>query len=178
MKISNQRRGASQQKIAASHHMFSINSFFLHFFASGLGGCTCVSSHPRPSLRPDLLLILVSFHVLIVTVAQFNSPNSVAERCIVLHEKGATGLNDNRMAFSFGILGEIDATVATIAFVVTILFLTTFEFLTGWLEFIIEENPIYNQMLQRIYKELMIMGFITFVIAMYLASDNAGNKHS
>ena len=78
------------------------------------------------------------------------------------------------MAFAFGILGEIDASVATIAFVLTIFFLTGFEFLTGGLEYIVRDNPIYNQMLQRIYKELMIMGFITFVIAMYLASDNTG----
>ena len=79
------------------------------------------------------------------------------------------------MAFSFGILGEIDADVATVAFIITILFLTGFEFLTGGLEYVIRDNIIYNQMLQRIYKELMIMGFITFVIAMYLASDNSGN---
>lgn len=78
------------------------------------------------------------------------------------------------MAFSFGILGEIDSTAATVVFVLTILFLTGFEFLTGGLEYIVRENPIYNQMLQRIYKELMIMGFITFVTAMYLASDSTG----
>ena len=75
------------------------------------------------------------------------------------------------MTFSFGILGEIDAVVSTIAFILTIFFLTGFEFLTGALEYVIRENAIYNQMLQRIYKELMIMGFITFVIAIYLAAD-------
>jgi hypothetical protein len=81
------------------------------------------------------------------------------------------------MAFSFGILGEIDSSIATVAFIVTILFLTGFEFLTGGLEYVVRDNPIYNQMLQRIYKELMIMGFITFVIAMYLASDDNGNGY-
>lgn len=76
--------------------------------------------------------------------------------------------------FTFGILGNIDSTAATVIFVITILFLTGFEFLTEGLEYVVRDNPIYNQMLQRIYKELMIMGFITFVIAMYLASDNSG----
>ena len=75
------------------------------------------------------------------------------------------------MTFSFGILGEIDAIVSTIAFILTIFFLTGFEFLTGEVEHMIKDNIIYNQMLQRIYKELMIMGFITFVIAIYLAAD-------
>jgi hypothetical protein len=39
--------------------------------------------------------------------------------------------------------------------------------LTGALEYLLEGNHVYNEMLQKIYKELMVMGFVSFVLAMY-----------
>lgn len=76
------------------------------------------------------------------------------------------------MTFYFGILSNIDSDVALIAFVLTILFLATFDFCLGALEFSIKDNPIYNQMLQKIYKELMIMGFVNFVVVLFTATNN------
>jgi hypothetical protein len=77
------------------------------------------------------------------------------------------------MSFQFGILSSINPFIATLAFIVTIIFLIFFEFLTGALEYILEGNHVYNQMLQKIYKELMVMGFVSFVLAMYRAKNDA-----
>lgn len=79
------------------------------------------------------------------------------------------------MSFHFGILSSINPTIATLAFICTIIFLLFFEFLTGALEYILEGNHVYNQMLQKIYKELMVMGFVSFVLAMYRAQNDVSN---
>ena len=71
-----------------------------------------------------------------------------------------------KMAFNFGILSDINIEIATYAFLATIAFLILVEFLTGALEYSIEGNLVYNQMLQKIYKELMMMGLVSFVIGM------------
>jgi hypothetical protein len=77
------------------------------------------------------------------------------------------------MSFQFGILSSINPFIATLAFIFTIIFLIFFEFLTGALEYLLEGNHVYNQMLQKIYKELMVMGFVSFVLAMYRAKNEA-----
>jgi hypothetical protein len=78
------------------------------------------------------------------------------------------------MTFYFGILSDIDSDVALASFILTVLFLATFDFCLGALEFSIKDNPIYNQMLQKIYKELMCMGFVNFVVVLFTATnDNA-----
>jgi hypothetical protein len=81
------------------------------------------------------------------------------------------------MAFEFGILNSINPITATIAFVATVLFLLFFEFLTGALEYSIQGSPIYNQMVQKLYKELMIMGFVSFAVAMYQATHLDSDLH-
>lgn len=75
------------------------------------------------------------------------------------------------MTFYFGIMSDIDSDVALASFVLTILFLATFDFCLGALEFSIRDNPIYNQMLQKIYKELMSMGFVNFVVVLITATN-------
>lgn len=77
------------------------------------------------------------------------------------------------MSFEFGALSSINPITATSAFILTIIFLLFFEFLTGALEYLIEGNLIYNQMLQKIYKELMCMDFVSFVLAIYRAENDA-----
>lgn len=68
------------------------------------------------------------------------------------------------MAFNFGYMSEMNIEIATYAFLATIVFLMLAEFLTGALEFAIEGNLVYHQMLQKIYKELMMMGLVSFLI--------------
>jgi len=75
----------------------------------------------------------------------------------------------HNMAFNFGILSAVDGDVATIAFICTIVFLIAIENLTRGVENLLQGSEIYNKMLQKIYKELMIMGFVSFTVAMYQA---------
>jgi len=82
------------------------------------------------------------------------------------------------MPFKFGILSKVDGDVASIAFVGTILFLVTFENLTRLAEAALKGSTIYNQMLQKIYKELMIMGFVSFAVAMYQATKHPSSTDS
>jgi hypothetical protein len=76
--------------------------------------------------------------------------------------------------FAFGVILQIDISVATVAFVSTICFLLLFEFLTGALEYFFEEKAIHLKILQKIYKELMIMGFVSLALTLY----NASSPHS
>ena len=71
------------------------------------------------------------------------------------------------MAFSFGLLSVIDGRVATLSFIFTIIFLVLFGSVTNYCENSLRGSVIYNSMLQKIYKELMMMGFVSFSIAMY-----------
>lgn len=76
------------------------------------------------------------------------------------------------MAFTFGLISSLNITIATISFVVVILFILFFEFWTDLLEFLVSESPIYNHMIQRIYKVLMLMGLVSFVNIMVLADQS------
>jgi len=82
------------------------------------------------------------------------------------------------MPFQFGILSKVDSDVASIAFVGTILFLILFENFTRIAENALKGSVIYNQMLQKIYKELMIMGFVSFTVAMYQATKHPSETDS
>lgn len=74
--------------------------------------------------------------------------------------------------FKFGHIIEIDPELGSLAFAATIIFLLLFEFLIGALEYSFEGRPIHTKMLQKIYKELMIMGFVSFAITMYTAAKD------
>lgn len=77
------------------------------------------------------------------------------------------------MGFSFGYVTEIDSEVALGSFIMMIAFLVGFDHLTGVLEWSLQGVPIYNHMLQHIYKEIMIMGVVSFCIGMYNTTDEA-----
>jgi hypothetical protein len=77
------------------------------------------------------------------------------------------------MGFAFGYVSQIDAEVALGSFFMMIVFLVGFDHLTGVLEWSLEDVPIYNHMLQHIYKEIMIMGVVSFCIGMYQTTDEA-----
>jgi hypothetical protein len=78
------------------------------------------------------------------------------------------------MTFYFGILAEIDIAVSTLAMTLTILFLTGFDVLTRVIEYSVRNNLIYNKMLQKMYKELMTMGFVTLLVTLYTAANPTG----
>ena len=49
-----------------------------------------------------------------------------------------------------------------------ILFTVAFEAVTEWLEKALEDSPTYLDMVQKVYAELMILGFIAFVLTMFI----------
>lgn len=74
------------------------------------------------------------------------------------------------MAFKFGLIQSIDPTITLICFIVVVAFIIFFEHATEVLEYLLEENQMYSKIVQVIYKELMLMGVISFSIIMYQAS--------
>ncbi len=73
--------------------------------------------------------------------------------------------------FQFGEILNININIASIAFISTVLFLLFIEFLLGLLEYCFNEN--IQKILSKIYKELMIMGFVSLGLSLF----NAGNDH-
>jgi hypothetical protein len=69
--------------------------------------------------------------------------------------------------FAFGVMGALDPIVSMASIYLVILFILIFEFVTGLLEYCIKESPLYNKMVQHIYKELMQMGIVSFLVVLY-----------
>jgi hypothetical protein len=69
--------------------------------------------------------------------------------------------------FAFGIMGTLDPEVAMTSLFMVILFILFFEFMTGLLEYCIQDAPLYNKIVQHVYKELMQMGIVSFVVVLY-----------
>ncbi len=80
------------------------------------------------------------------------------------------------MGFKFGLIQSIDPTITLICFVVVVAFVVFFEHATEVLEFLLEENQMYSKIVQVIYKELMLMGVISFSIIMYQASKTTATE--
>lgn len=78
--------------------------------------------------------------------------------------------------FSFGMIASLDSNIAVQTFIGTISLLITLEFLIGFLDFLLKDKVIYSHMLQRIYRELTIMGLISFVIVMLTANGQDPNS--
>lgn len=74
------------------------------------------------------------------------------------------------MGFMFGLANELDPSISLYCFIGVVFFLICFDYITGVLEFFLEKSPLYNRMLQLIYKELMLMGLVSFVVIMYEAN--------
>ena len=81
--------------------------------------------------------------------------------------------------FGFGVIASLDHTKLTKSMMIVIAFIIMFEFSTGFIEFTLGSSPLYMRMVQKIYKELMMMGIISFILTMYEAvqDDLSDNKH-
>eukprot|EP01033_Poteriospumella_lacustris_P012501 gene12501-8937_t len=84
------------------------------------------------------------------------------------------------MGFRFGLIQSIDPATTVVCFVIVVAFIIVFEHATELLEVLLEENHVYSKILQIVYKELMLMGVISFSIVMYQASkpDNLSEQES
>lgn len=78
------------------------------------------------------------------------------------------------MGFTFGVANELDPDISLFAFFAVIAFLIFFDYVSGVVEFFLEKSPLYNRMLQMMYKELMLMGLVSFSIVMFEAAEGAG----
>lgn len=71
--------------------------------------------------------------------------------------------------FKFGVFGELSPPVALGSVLAVIGFILMAEFIIGFLEFTLDESPLYGKMVKLIYRELMLMGIISFILTMYEA---------
>lgn len=79
------------------------------------------------------------------------------------------------MGFQFGAVRELDFQVTLYCFTLVVAFVIISEYVLGVVEFFMEGSRLYSRMLKMIYKELMIMGMLTFCVMMYEASPEEEN---
>jgi hypothetical protein len=79
------------------------------------------------------------------------------------------------MSFEFGLANELDPKISLYCLLIVVCFLIFFGHASGVIEYFLERSPVYNRILQTIYKELMIMGLVSFSIVMYEATAQIGH---
>ena len=75
--------------------------------------------------------------------------------------------------FQFGNVQDLNSTITLGSFLAVIAFVVIFDFLIGLMEYFLSGSQLYNRMVQMIYKELMLMGLVSFTIIMVNASQSA-----
>jgi hypothetical protein len=70
------------------------------------------------------------------------------------------------MGFEFGVLRKLDHTVTLYCFILVVAFVIAVEYVLGILEYFLEGSRLYSKMVKMIYKELMLMGMLTFCVMM------------
>lgn len=74
------------------------------------------------------------------------------------------------MGFEFGLIDDLDSEIEVYSFIVVVAFILLFEYSLGVMEYLLEGSLVFNRMVQAIYRELMLMGVITFGILLFEAS--------
>lgn len=62
-------------------------------------------------------------------------------------------------------------------FIAVIFFVVVFEYFTEIMEYFLNTSPIYSRMIQMIYKELMLMGLLTFGVIMFETNRKLSEEH-
>jgi hypothetical protein len=78
------------------------------------------------------------------------------------------------MGFEFGVITDLDFSITLYCFILVVTFVILFEYLIGIMEYFLEGSRLYTHMIQMIYKELMLMGLVTFCVIMYEAAPEGG----
>lgn len=73
------------------------------------------------------------------------------------------------MGFEFGVLQKLDYRITLYCFVLVVAFVILVEYVLGILEYFLEQSKLYTKMVKMLYKELMLMGMLTFCVMMYEA---------
>lgn len=82
------------------------------------------------------------------------------------------------MGFEFGVITNLDYTVTLYCFFIVVAFVLAMEYITGVMEYFLETSKLYTDMVQMIYKELMLMGLLTFAVTMFEAEHENGVSSS
>jgi hypothetical protein len=78
------------------------------------------------------------------------------------------------MGFEFGVITSLDFSITLYCFIAVVSFVIVFEYIIGVMEYFLEGSHLYTHMIQMIYKELMLMGLVTFCVIMYEATPDGG----
>lgn len=78
------------------------------------------------------------------------------------------------MGFEFGVITNLNFDITLYCFIAVVSFVIVFEYLIGIMEYFLEGSHLYSHMIQMIYKELMLMGLVTFCVIMYEAAPDGG----
>lgn len=78
------------------------------------------------------------------------------------------------MGFEFGVIADLDFSITLYCFIAVVSFVILFEYIIGVMEYFLEGSHLYTHMIQMIYKELMLMGLVTFCVIMYEATPDGG----
>ena len=81
------------------------------------------------------------------------------------------------MGFQFGILGALSPEIGMISFIVVVAFLIFFESITSTIDYLRDYYPASYQMIQKVYKELMIMGVVSFSVVMFESQSKYSYDH-
>lgn len=73
------------------------------------------------------------------------------------------------MGFEFGVIRHLDFKITLFCFVLVVAFVILVEYVLGIMEYFMEGSRLYTKMVRMIYKELMLMGMLTFCVMMYEA---------
>lgn len=73
--------------------------------------------------------------------------------------------------YAFGSVIALDAFITMISFIGVIVFILFFDMMIELMEYFLEGTKLYHNMIQMIYKELMLMGLVSFTIVMITATQ-------
>jgi hypothetical protein len=76
-------------------------------------------------------------------------------------------------SFRFGMVGTLNSKISVYCLLLVVGTIVFFDHMRGILEYFLQSSKLYNQMIRTIYKELMLMGLVSFAIAMYETSETA-----
>lgn len=80
------------------------------------------------------------------------------------------------MMFVFGDLIHLPAGIGTLSFILVVCFLIFFEYVTNAIEYLKDFHPASYLMVQKVYKELMIMGLVSFTLVMIATSSSSSES--
>lgn len=73
------------------------------------------------------------------------------------------------MSYQFGIAVSLDPLLSIYSLLCVIAFLIFFDYFACMIEYFLDKTSIYKQMIQSVYREIMLMGLVSFAIMVYKA---------